>query len=312
MAQKVYIHIIINRIGYYRIIKTIIPTINRHHRRQQQRQQHRWPLRRMMNKQVSHFNGFFFSSLWTGYWWPETKYAQSCFSHHFVFFISNVDEPTINQTTCNVVDGIDLDEIKEFAKAFKLRRLSLGLTQTQVGQALSVTEGPAYSQSAICRLVFQFSSLFFYNLFVEEPLPWKRGKKKLFFSFSNQRAEIRQSGSLLFIALWKQKKFVNWAKLFFFNFGFSFLYSIFFFQFNQSNLIGQKQLRKFSIVFSNVVKKSETASKIYEWIELVAPGHLLSYCVSLPRFIFLHSKSFSFSSMNPTNVLDKSNTNHNR
>ncbi|XP_037024714.1 POU domain, class 6, transcription factor 2 isoform X2 [Bradysia coprophila] len=61
------------------------------------------------------------------------------------------DEPTINQTNCNVVDGIDLDEIKEFAKAFKLRRLSLGLTQTQVGQALSVTEGPAYSQSAICR-----------------------------------------------------------------------------------------------------------------------------------------------------------------
>lgn len=64
------------------------------------------------------------------------------------------DEPTINQTNCNVVDGIDLDEIKEFAKAFKLRRLSLGLTQTQVGQALSVTEGPAYSQSAICRFVF--------------------------------------------------------------------------------------------------------------------------------------------------------------
>lgn len=52
-----------------------------------------------------------------------------------------------------MVDGINLDEIKEFAKAFKLRRLSLGLTQTQVGQALSVTEGPAYSQSAICRFV---------------------------------------------------------------------------------------------------------------------------------------------------------------
>ena len=50
-----------------------------------------------------------------------------------------------------MMDGINLDEIKEFAKAFKLRRLSLGLTQTQVGQALSVTEGPAYSQSAICR-----------------------------------------------------------------------------------------------------------------------------------------------------------------
>ena len=71
-----------------------------------------------------------------------------------IFFVrvpSAPDELTINQTNCNVVDGIDLDDIKEFAKAFKLRRLSLGLTQTQVGQALSVTEGPAYSQSAICR-----------------------------------------------------------------------------------------------------------------------------------------------------------------
>lgn len=48
----------------------------------------------------------------------------------------------------------DLDDIKEFAKSFKLRRLSMGLTQTQVGQALNITEGPAYSQSAICRLFF--------------------------------------------------------------------------------------------------------------------------------------------------------------
>ncbi|XP_029035721.1 POU-domain protein pdm3 isoform X3 [Osmia lignaria lignaria] len=60
------------------------------------------------------------------------------------------NQPTINEATNNVVDGINLEEIKEFAKVFKLRRLSLGLTQTQVGQALSVTEGPAYSQSAIC------------------------------------------------------------------------------------------------------------------------------------------------------------------
>jgi class 6 POU domain transcription factor len=50
-----------------------------------------------------------------------------------------------------IVDGVNLDEIREFAKQFKIRRLSLGLTQTQVGQALSATEGPSYSQSAICR-----------------------------------------------------------------------------------------------------------------------------------------------------------------
>ncbi|XP_061541587.1 POU domain, class 6, transcription factor 1 isoform X4 [Phycodurus eques] len=48
-------------------------------------------------------------------------------------------------------EGINLEEIREFAKNFKIRRLSLGLTQTQVGQALTATEGPAYSQSAICR-----------------------------------------------------------------------------------------------------------------------------------------------------------------
>ncbi|XP_059501805.1 POU domain, class 6, transcription factor 2 [Stegostoma tigrinum] len=55
------------------------------------------------------------------------------------------------QTATCEVDGVNLEEIREFAKAFKIRRLSLGLTQTQVGQALSATEGPAYSQSAICR-----------------------------------------------------------------------------------------------------------------------------------------------------------------
>lgn len=48
-------------------------------------------------------------------------------------------------------EAINLEEIREFAKNFKIRRLSLGLTQTQVGQALTATEGPAYSQSAICR-----------------------------------------------------------------------------------------------------------------------------------------------------------------
>nr|XP_033795644.1 POU domain, class 6, transcription factor 1 isoform X3 [Geotrypetes seraphini] len=56
-----------------------------------------------------------------------------------------------SQATAIDEDGINLEEIREFAKNFKIRRLSLGLTQTQVGQALTATEGPAYSQSAICR-----------------------------------------------------------------------------------------------------------------------------------------------------------------
>lgn len=70
-------------------------------------------------------------------------------------FIDNVTfVDTISSTReGTVVDGVNLDEMREFAKQFKIRRLSLGLTQTQVGQALSVTEGPSYSQSAICRSV---------------------------------------------------------------------------------------------------------------------------------------------------------------
>ncbi|XP_007553690.1 POU domain, class 6, transcription factor 1 isoform X1 [Poecilia formosa] len=55
------------------------------------------------------------------------------------------------QQAASIEEGINLEEIREFAKNFKIRRLSLGLTQTQVGQALTATEGPAYSQSAICR-----------------------------------------------------------------------------------------------------------------------------------------------------------------
>lgn len=66
-------------------------------------------------------------------------------------FLRLADEGAGSQREGSIPDGIDLDEINEFAQAFKLQRLSLGLTQTQVGQALSVTEGPAYSQSAICR-----------------------------------------------------------------------------------------------------------------------------------------------------------------
>lgn len=53
-----------------------------------------------------------------------------------------------------VMQGIDLEQVKQFAAEFKSARLSLGLTQTQVGQALTnntTEEGVAVSQSTICR-----------------------------------------------------------------------------------------------------------------------------------------------------------------
>lgn len=71
------------------------------------------------------------------------------FNQAFFFFLTVV-EP---QQVVSSEEGINLEEIREFAKNFKIRRLSLGLTQTQVGQALTATEGPAYSQSAICRYI---------------------------------------------------------------------------------------------------------------------------------------------------------------
>jgi len=66
-------------------------------------------------------------------------------------------QDTIKQTMSvegggpRIVDGVNLDEVREFARMFKLKRIHLGLTQTQVGLSLSKSEGPSYSQSAICR-----------------------------------------------------------------------------------------------------------------------------------------------------------------
>ena len=78
----------------------------------------------------------------------ERKMATGCHGDHNAACVSDTISSAGEGT---VVDGVNLDEIREFAKTFKIRRLSLGLTQTQVGQALSATEGPSYSQSAICR-----------------------------------------------------------------------------------------------------------------------------------------------------------------
>jgi hypothetical protein len=54
-------------------------------------------------------------------------------------------------TNVQVADGVNLAEVMKFARTFKSKRLQLGLTQTQVGASLSQSQGPSYSQSAICR-----------------------------------------------------------------------------------------------------------------------------------------------------------------
>ncbi|XP_026092692.1 POU domain, class 6, transcription factor 1-like isoform X1 [Carassius auratus] len=88
---------------------------------------------------------------------PQPQVVKSVTSLTSAGAIACGDMPTVGQlvskpqSAVNEEEAINLEEIREFAKNFKIRRLSLGLTQTQVGQALTATEGPAYSQSAICR-----------------------------------------------------------------------------------------------------------------------------------------------------------------
>ncbi|XP_062871876.1 POU domain, class 6, transcription factor 1 [Trichomycterus rosablanca] len=86
---------------------------------------------------------------------PQPSHGKSAPSVASSIPVACGEMPTVGQlkplSGVTEEEGINLEEIREFAKNFKIRRLSLGLTQTQVGQALTATEGPAYSQSAICR-----------------------------------------------------------------------------------------------------------------------------------------------------------------
>uniref|UniRef100_A0A1B6CCM0 POU domain protein n=1 Tax=Clastoptera arizonana TaxID=38151 RepID=A0A1B6CCM0_9HEMI len=61
-------------------------------------------------------------------------------------------QQTISPKYCKDEEEIDVKEIQKFAKAFKLKRISLGMTQAQVGGSLRFTNGSSFSQSTICRL----------------------------------------------------------------------------------------------------------------------------------------------------------------
>ena len=65
-------------------------------------------------------------------------------------YLNKIDETGLPQ----VMQGIDLDQVKRFAAEFKTARINLGLTQAQVGEALntcSTADQISVSQSTICR-----------------------------------------------------------------------------------------------------------------------------------------------------------------
>lgn len=79
---------------------------------------------------------------------PESTMGGDASSHST---IRQIQSNCTAGETPQIVDGVNLQEVREFANAFKTKRLSFGLTQTQVGLALAQSQGPTYSQSAICR-----------------------------------------------------------------------------------------------------------------------------------------------------------------
>lgn len=58
---------------------------------------------------------------------------------------------TIPQTQQPDPDSQEVKELEEFAHSFKQRRIKLGYTQTNVGQALAEVQGTDFSQTTICR-----------------------------------------------------------------------------------------------------------------------------------------------------------------
>jgi class 1 POU domain transcription factor len=66
------------------------------------------------------------------------------------------------------VDPSKLRELEAFANQFKLRRIKLGYTQTNVGAALAAVHGTDFSQTTICR--FENLQLSFKNACKLKPI----------------------------------------------------------------------------------------------------------------------------------------------
>ncbi|XP_059576595.1 pituitary-specific positive transcription factor 1 [Alligator mississippiensis] len=92
--------------------------------------------------------------------------ASSCaLSHGFTPMHQTIlgDDPTttdfkqeFRRKPKSVEEPIDMDspeirELEKFANEFKLRRIKLGYTQTNVGEALAAVHGSEFSQTTICR-----------------------------------------------------------------------------------------------------------------------------------------------------------------
>ena len=74
----------------------------------------------------------------------------------------------VSQSLGFAIDTSKLRELEEFATQFKLRRIKLGFTQTNVGAALASVHGTDFSQTTICR--FENLQLSFKNACKLKPI----------------------------------------------------------------------------------------------------------------------------------------------
>nr|AAA49997.1 XOCT-60 [Xenopus laevis] len=79
--------------------------------------------------------------------------------------------PSPNNASCGPgteEDGMTLEEMEEFAKELKQKRVALGYTQGDIGHALGILYGKMFSQTTICR--FESLQLTFKNMCKLKPL----------------------------------------------------------------------------------------------------------------------------------------------
>uniref|UniRef100_A0A0K0DTM1 POU domain protein n=1 Tax=Strongyloides stercoralis TaxID=6248 RepID=A0A0K0DTM1_STRER len=92
--------------------------------------------------------------------------------HHQDGMLNNLDH--FHNNNCDLKDEIDnasSDDLEQFAKTFKQKRIKLGFTQADVGIAIGNLYGNVFSQTTICR--FEALQLSFKNMCKLKPLLFK-------------------------------------------------------------------------------------------------------------------------------------------
>nr|XP_019822472.1 PREDICTED: POU domain, class 3, transcription factor 2 [Bos indicus] len=89
-------------------------------------------------------------------------------AHQWITALSHGGDPGAHHDPHSDEDTPTSDDLEQFAKQFKQRRIKLGFTQADVGLALGTLYGNVFSQTTICR--FEALQLSFKNMCKLKPL----------------------------------------------------------------------------------------------------------------------------------------------